>query len=284
MKPSNRRVEPAKPSRRASVAERAPAEEAPPESAPAGRVTRALRTIAGFALVVSIAGAVAWGARRYVKTTPRFAVSEIVVNGNKRRTAEEVAAIASLGRGANVFSVDLDSARAKLLGDPWIKDAVLARRLPGTLLLRVTEREAAGIVVSTETYLTTSEGEIFKRVEAGDPTDLPIVTGVSVQMLAEDREGAARCIRRALDLAAEYERTPLAQRAPLEEVHLKPDGGIQLVVGKNAIVLSLGDPPFRKKLDEALRVFVELDKRGAKPDTILLDNDARPERVTVRMR
>jgi hypothetical protein len=28
----------------------------------------------------------------------------------------------------------------------------------------------------------------------------------------------------------------------------------------------------------------ELDKRGAKADSIMLDNDSRPERVVVRMR
>ncbi len=32
------------------------------------------------------------------------------------------------------------------------------------------------------------------------------------------------------------------------------------------------------------RVVAELDRRGAKADAIMLDNDARPERVVVRMR
>ena len=48
--------------------------------------------------------------------------------------------------------------------------------------------------------------------------------------------------------------------------------------------LVLGGPPFRRKLDQAARVVAELDKRGAKADAIMLDNDTRPERVVVRMR
>ena len=46
----------------------------------------------------------------------------------------------------------------------------------------------------------------------------------------------------------------------------------------------LGGPPFRRKLEQAARVVAELDRRGAKAETIMLDNDARPERVVVRMR
>ena len=93
-----------------------------------------------------------------------------------------------------------------------------------------------------------------------------------------------RTIRRAIDLAAEYEHGTLAKRIPLGEVHVQADGAFLLVVGHDAMSLVLGAPPFRRKLDQAARVVAELDKRGAKADSIMLDNDARPERVVVRMR
>ena len=73
-------------------------------------------------------------------------------------------------------------------------------------------------------------------------------------------------------------------KSPLEEVHVEPDGTFTLVVGRSAVELVLGVPPFRRKLDQAARVVAELDRRGAKADAIMLDNDARPERVVVRMR
>jgi cell division protein FtsQ len=247
----------------------------------------------GFVLVVSIGGAVAWGARRYVKSSPRFSVNEIMTTGAKRRAPDELATIAGIAKGQNVFAVDLDKARVRLLADPWVSDASLARQLPGTIFLKVVEREASGIIatndgtpkaVGGETYLVTRDGAIIKRVEMGDPTDFPIVTGVVLQQLVDDREGAARAIRRALDLSSDYERSPLATRYPLEETHVEPSGELTLVVGKNAVTLHMGTPPFRRKLEQAVRVIAELDRRGAKPDSIMLDNEARPDRVVVRMR
>lgn len=275
----------------------AKAELAPPPKVES-RAMRIFRGVVGFVMVVGIGGTVAWGARKYVKTSPRFQVAEIVTTGAKRRTPDELAAIAGIAKGQNVFSVDLDRARTRLLADPWVSDAQLARQLPGTLFVRVVEREAAGLVATidrdqnaaqgaqgrSDTYLVTREGSIIKHVEAGDPTDFPIVTGIALQQLVEDREGATRTIRRALDLASDYDHSPLASRAGLEEVHVQPNGELTLVVGKHAMTLHMGGAPYRRKLEQALRVVAELDRRGAKPDAIMLDNEARPDRVVVRMR
>lgn len=294
MHPSNRRV-------RASIPPEAPegndvacldeaevAASAPPKKAPrsarAERVASSLRFLSGLALVLATSWGVAWAARQYVMTSPRFAVADIVVQGNKHRTAQQLADEAGIVKGKNVFAVDLEEGRAALQRDPWVKEVTVARRLPGTLLISVTEREAAAMVALGETYLASRDGEVFKRFESGDPSDLPVITGITSDAVAGDREGVERSIRRALDLAVDYQATSLAEKAPLQEIHLATDGTTTLVVGRPAFQLALGEPPFRRKLEQAERVYAELVKRGAKADAILLDNDARPERVVVRMR
>jgi cell division protein FtsQ len=255
-----------------------------PPSASLAKALSVVRAIAGVALVLGASAAFAWLARRHVTTSARFAITQIDVVGNERRTADVIAAESGLAKGANVFAADLDVARSKLLGDPWIADAVLARHLPGTVQVRVTERKAAALVVIGDVLVATADGEPFKRFEPGDPADLPLVTGVTADAMAQDRTGASRTIRAAIDLAAEYERTGMAKRSPLQEVHVDPDGAFTLVAGRSAVALALGHPPFRRKLDQATRVVAELDKRGGKPEAIMLDNDARPERVVVRLR
>jgi cell division protein FtsQ len=151
-------------------------------------------------------------------------------------------------------------------------------------MVQVLERDAAAIVALGDSYLASRDGDVFKRLEPGDPTDLPAVTGLTADAIAEDRVGAIRSIRRALDLAAEYDRTPLAARAPLEEVHIADGEALTLFVGKSAIALELGVAPFHQKLEEAAKVMGELDRRGAKADAIMLDNEAHPERVVARVR
>jgi len=257
----------------------------PPRVEPGpSRWAHVARTMLGASLVIATSALVAWAARRYVMTSPRFAVTDVEVVGGERRTPDAVSAESGISVGSNVFALDLDAARAKILADPWISEATLARRLPGTILVQITERKPAALVALGDMLLVTSQGEPFKRVEPGDPIDLPLVTGLRPDDLTEDHEGATRTIRRAIDLAAEYEASSLSRRSPLEEVHVSPEGTFTLVVGRSATELVLGGPPFRRKLDQAARVVAELDKRGAKADAIMLDNDGRPDRVVVRMR
>jgi cell division protein FtsQ len=284
MTPGNRRVgPPVLPVPSDSV--ELPAPVAPPVAPQApSAVLSVLRTVAGVGLVTGASLGLAWAARRHVMTSRRFAVTAIEVDGNARRTSEAIASESGLSVGANIFATDLDAARTRLLADPWILDAALARRLPTTLVIRVTERVPAALVALDETYLATADGEPFKAFEPGDPVDLAFVTGISAESVALDREGAAHTIRRAIDLAAEFDRTGLGKRAPLQEVHVGGDGSFTLVIGHGAMRVALGGPPFRRKLDQAVRVVAELDKRGAKADAILLDNDTRPDRVVVRMR
>jgi cell division protein FtsQ len=257
----------------------------PPTVKTESRFMRVFRGVVGVTMVIAIGGTVAWGARKYVKSSPRFAVNDVVTTGAKRRSADELMATAGIAKGQNVFAVDLDRAKTKLLADPWIESADLSRQLPGTIFVQVKERQAAGLVsVGNETYLATREGAIIKRLEPGDPTDLHVVTGIGVQQLVDDRDGATRSIKRALDLAFDYDRSQLAVRAPVEEVHVEPSGDMTLVVGKNGVMLHMGTAPYRRKLEQAVRVVAELDRRGAKADAIHLDSESRPDRVVVRMR
>jgi cell division protein FtsQ len=293
MTPTNRRVAPARGGPEGDEAT-TPTEAQPPAGPNGGAGTASARSRArlwgsvraglGVVLVAGASLAMAWGTRTYVTTSARFALTRVEVRDGERQSASALVAESGLLLGANVFSLDLDAARARILTDPWIAEATVSRRLPGTVVVRVVERKPAALVAIGDTFLATAEGEPFKRLEAGDPIDLPLVTGLTAERFAEDREDAKAAIRRAIDLGAEYEQSALGRRAPLEEVHVDPSGEFALVVGHGSVRLDLGPPPFRRKLDEAARVVAELDRRRVRASAILLDNRARPERVVVRLR
>ena len=163
---------------------------------------------------------------------------------------------------------------------------MLARKLPDTIDVDIEERGPAAVVaLGNETFLVTRDGETFKHLEATDPADLPVITGLDPELAESDRDAFADAVRRALDVAVDYQQSSLASKMPLQEIHFEPGNGISLTVGSSGVTtLVLGGPPFRKKLDQAARVAFELERRGQKPDSILLDNDARPDRVVARVR
>jgi cell division protein FtsQ len=244
-----------------------------------------LRLAAGVLVTVAAALGCVWGMLHYTRTSPRFAVRTIDVHGTSRRSPEDIARRAGIAIGQNVFVTDLETARAGILDDPWIEQASLRRKLPSGIAVEVVEREAAALVaIGPDLYLATRQGEPFKKPEAGDPFDLPVVTGVRTDDVIKDRTGAIASIRRALDLVSDYEHVGPAKSFPVQEVHIEDDGGLILSVGKDAIQLHMGKGPYRQGIDQANRVLGEIANRRASASVVFLDNDAHPERVVVRMR
>ncbi|APR75018.1 Cell division protein FtsQ [Minicystis rosea] len=262
---------------------------APPKSekpkGKGGSALRMLQMVGGAAIVLAASIGVAYGARRYITSSPRFAVRTVLVDGVHRRTATQVANGGGVAVGKNIFALDLKQAGALITQDPWIEKATVVRKLPSTISITVVEREAAALVsIGSELYLATRDGDLFKKIGQEDPSDLPIITGIPTTQVTSDRPGVVIAVRRALDVADEADRTGISKRYPLQELHLEKDGSLVVTIGREAIALSLGRPPYRDKMEEASRILNELARRKANASVIFLDNDAHPERVVVRMR
>lgn len=249
---------------------------------------RKLRLLGRVALGVAIVAAgvlAAVYARRYVTQSPRFALKDLRVEGNHRRTREQIAELAGLTLGQNVVELDLEAVRARLEKDPWIERATILRRLPASVAIDVIERDAAAIIaLPTGTWLATSHGDLFKKIEAGDPNDLPVITGLTDEAAASDRDATAQIIRRALDLAADAERVGLFG-GRVQELAVDSDGGINAVLsrGKASVRVVFGKNGYRQKVRLGARVEAELARRGARATTVFLDDELHPERIVVRL-
>jgi cell division protein FtsQ len=249
------------------------------------RVWAGLKLAFGMTLVVAASLAIAWGAHRFAVTTPRFAIEDFRGEGNQRLSTERLARAAGLEKGRNIFAVDLHAAERTLLEDPWIESVRITRQLPRTVRIELRERRAAALALLGGTlHVLDTQGVPFKELAAGDPHDLPVVTGLTPEGLALDRDRELEKARQALEVLRTYESLPMAQVYAAEEVHLEPEGSLVLQIGKNGMALHLGRTDWRRKLAMAVRVVAKLSTQGTAPGIVFLDNEAHEERVVVRMR
>lgn len=242
------------------------------------------RFLLGLGMVVGSAVGLGWAVRHYALSTPRFAIDTVDVRGARRLTTRTVMEAAGIERGHNIFALDAVGAERRLVEIPWVEKAHIERKLPGTLVVELVEREAVAVTsVGGALYLVARSGEPFKPLEPGDPFDLPVITGLGPRDFGRDRDGARERLGRALDLVRRYRALPVSKRYDAEEVHLAPGGEAVLTVGKAGIALYLGEPPWQKQLLRAARVLQRM-RTGREPSTVFADNRAHPERVVVRMR
>jgi cell division protein FtsQ len=238
-------------------------------------------------LVIAIgAGAIALGrlVERHVRTSPAFALREIEVDGHVRITEAEILETAGVAMGRNVFDVSPEDAQQRLSEHAWIDEARVERRLPGTLRIHVRERRPVALVALPEVYLVAEDGAVFKRVENDDPVDLPVITGIDRGRFTRDRGFRTSILLECVALLHDYRAAGLSGREEIGEVHVESDDGLSLYVGEDSLYVRLGHGPFRAKLRRLRTVEEELERRGARAAYVYLDNERRPDRVTVRIR
>lgn len=230
---------------------------------------------------------------RYVMHTSDFGVREVSVTGQQRVTAQHILEVAGIDNSPNVLSLDLDAVRARLLEDPWIRSASVERQLPDRLVVKVQENSPVALVALGALYLADQHGALFKRVEAGEHFDLPVLTGLHKDDLApgapaDRRLLAQRMVRGALELLEQWERSGLGSGAVrVGEVHMDPLFGYGVVLGEGTpsgagTMVHLGFGEVVEKLARLEALLADATRRGRRLAEVRLNDERDATRVTVR--
>lgn len=249
------------------------------------------RRVSYWALQLAAAGVVLVGlmaAARlllsHLETAPGFATSTIEITGAQQLSKAEIERIAGLAMGRNVFKVSAEEAQAKLMAEPWIENATVQRRLPGTYRIQVKERKALALLAAGDLYLVDQDGYAFKQLGPGDPADLPLITGIDLASIEHDRHAAATTLLQAVAFLKEYAESGLPRRETISEIHVEADDTLSAYVGSDGTYVRLGKAPFRTKLRRLREVFGQLATQHARARYVYLDNERRPDRITVKLR
>jgi cell division protein FtsQ len=117
----------------------------------------------------------------------QFEVKDIVVEGRRQLSKDDI--LDSLGtiRGAPILSVDVESAAARLGRLPWVDTAVVERRLPDTVAVILTERVPMARWQHDERlYVIDANGRILPAAKPEDFSSLPLIVGLGAERTARD--------------------------------------------------------------------------------------------------
>lgn len=132
------------------------------------------RRFVGAAAVVAAVVAVVWIAF----WSPLLNVREIDVVGARHVDSDDVASVAGLGSDDNLLLVSPSHVAAKVEQLPWVREAKVDRKLPGTVRVRVEERRPAVVLsVDDERWTLDRMGNVLTAGAAGE--GLPALAGVA---------------------------------------------------------------------------------------------------------
>jgi cell division septal protein FtsQ len=248
---------------------------------------RSLPAVAALAAVSVIGGAL-WGGHRWLTRSPRFAITQIVVQGAHKVDPDRLRAQLPIHPGDSVFAGLGGVARAAR-ANPWVAAVEVHRVLPHTIVIELREHVAAAAIELGERYLVDAAGRPFKRaaIDAGDGDGLPRITGIDRAAFTADPEAAATTAHGAIDAASRW---AAADRPAIDEVHVDPHGAVTLHTRRPAIAIQLGalGPQAEARirafdtawagLSDAERTRARAIHMGARPDhvTVAFAKDERP--------
>lgn len=225
------------------------------------------RLVGWLTLAMLLGWGLSWGIPRAPEVLARvdwFRVRHVRVEGVRYLTAEEVERVASVAPGANLWD-DVAPVAGRVRAHPLVRDVLIRRRLPGTLILDVEERQPVALMPTPTLEPVDREGRILPLDPARHRLDLPVIHAA--------RPGQGAGAPAAIAAAAR-------EAARLAEVDPSFWEGVSVVIeeGSDEIMLEWGDPAVRMlfraplaqgRLREAMAVIADASERGGGPPLLV---------------
>lgn len=145
------------------------------------------KTGAVLAFLVGVAGSVVVISRNHIPTSvsawfdPQkfgFTCTTIRVEGLKYANIEDIKNMIPLKVGHSIFSESPENVREIIEKNSWIRTAVVRRKLPDTLIVRVVEYQPVAYwQMNSKLFLIDNNGVIIEGERHQNLTHLPVITG-----------------------------------------------------------------------------------------------------------
>ena len=190
-------------------------------------------------------------------------VEQVALSGQRFTADADVFDAIDLANTGSLVTFDAAGARERIEKLPWVSTAAISRIFPGSLDVRITERQPSALWINEgREYLVDASGRVLSALKKGTSVRLPRFSGA-----ARPGAGAGRCsISRALP--ARCRALELAERVGERRWTLHLKGGVMVHLGadREAVAFAaLSSPAELGKLLDAQRPLSICARGGASP-------------------
>lgn len=188
-------------------------------------------------------------------------ISDLIVEGNRRVPTAAIIDSLALPSHVGILEVDLKELAAAVMRNPWIETARVSRRLPATLLVRVSERAPRAVVAADRPYLVSEDGLILQEASPAEMSDLPLLRLHADHPLGTGERIDPARVEQGARLWQRFHQGALGPDVQAREIELNGDGSCTVLLGQGLPYLYFGEEDgLRWQLDRLARV---LAMRGA---------------------
>lgn len=198
-----------------------------------------------------------------------FSAENIEISGSERLDRERILKAAKISEGVNVLSVNLGTARKRLLALPWVAGAEIRREVPDTFRIKIREHTPVAVIELGRFFLVNEEGEIFKEAAREKFHDLPLISGAGYQDWMAEAGGDTGRVSESVMFVLDRGRKDSAvlPYESIRKIKIDRELGLTVITGEYpAGKIHLGFGAFENKYRRLSKIFSYLDRRGATAD------------------
>lgn len=212
---------------------------------------------------------VRWMGRRLFSENPRFTIRRMDLQSDGKLRPEHIRQFANVSEGMNLFAVDVRAVRQELQSVPLISSVEVTRKLPDTLIIRVSERTpAARLGVQITTYPLAVDHDGFVLGPTSVSPDLPAITGFRAKGLKPGSRIVEESVQDALKLIGACDTPKFSSLIKVQAVDVSQADylTLELVKGERVLVSRMGFESKLEKLCEMLKRAADIGKAIATVD------------------
>ncbi len=112
----------------------------------------------------------------YARYQNIFSLNKIVITGNHELSQEEIIYISDLAIGADLLKLSISDITQRLENEPYIRRAMVYKRLPDILVISIRERTPILIMEMEEAFSVDNQGVLLPAPRS--KRDIPRLTGI----------------------------------------------------------------------------------------------------------
>lgn len=201
-----------------------------------------------------------------------FQVDKVDILGCQRLDARQVLSWSGLDIKTNLWDLRTSKLKKHLEKHSWIESAVVKRKWPNKLHIKVRERLPVAIINQDSglSYVD-KKGVVIARVLPTDELDFPIITGRE-KSRGPDAKQSAKWLQDALGFIS-YAGNGNADlpKQNISEIHVGPEGHLTLYLADNPFPIYLGQGGMKKKYSRLSKVLSWLYKKKEFASTESID-------------
>jgi len=234
------------------------------------KVTAQIKTIVRFFLIGLVVGAIGFG---FVRLKYMFVdVGYFIIKGVDVKVYDKKGALQNISLnnaldsdivGANIFFLDLNDLKEKIeLFHPEFKGIVLRRLLPNKLIVQGELRKPIAQIRSDRYYLVDDEGMILPNVRNFPDTELPIISGIGINLAKASSiafsEFQKDKLYKAISLIGDVASNKGLSEYKIKLVDITDPGNVSFFLTSADIEIKIGNTDFQNRLEVLSTVLEQM--------------------------